>query len=85
MAVAEQSVLQQTLWCLLLNLPFKLILILDLFYFTVYIYFQTGRIYCVREDHSGVEKGEAKEAVNTVVTINPVDSSQNILVYIFLA
>lgn len=37
------------------------------------------RIYCVREDHSKVEAGEAKEAQNTVVTINPVDGSQTVL------
>ena len=37
-------------------------------------------MYCVREDHSKVQSGEAKEAKNTVVTINPADGSQNVLV-----
>ena len=41
--------------------------------------FQTGRIYCVREDHSG-----KKEAVNTVVTIDPKDGSQNVLVVLYI-
>lgn len=40
---------------------------------------KTGRIFCVREDHSGVEKGETKEAVNTVVSINVGTGDQNVL------
>ena len=34
----------------------------------------------MREDHSKVEKGEAKEAQNTVVTVSPKDGSQAVLV-----
>jgi len=40
---------------------------------------KTGRIYCVREDHGLVEKKEAKEAVNTVVTVNPADGTEVVL------
>ena len=34
----------------------------------------------MREDHSLVEKGEGKEAVNTIVCINPDTQEQQILV-----
>ncbi|XP_052768576.1 uncharacterized peptidase YuxL-like isoform X2 [Mya arenaria] len=40
---------------------------------------KTGRIYCVREDHSSGVKGQKKEAVNTVVTINPDTGDQVVL------
>ncbi|KAL4238231.1 Esterase lipase thioesterase active site [Mactra antiquata] len=40
---------------------------------------KNGLIYCIREDHSLVEKGEAKEPVNTVVVINPNTGEQKIL------
>ncbi|KAK3093720.1 hypothetical protein FSP39_019244 [Pinctada imbricata] len=38
-----------------------------------------GLIYCIREDHSLVEKKEAKEPKNTVVCINPNTQEQNVL------
>ncbi|XP_002736640.1 uncharacterized protein LOC100367529 [Saccoglossus kowalevskii] len=38
-----------------------------------------NRIVCVREDHSGIETGQTKEAVNTIVMINPETKEQIIL------
>ncbi|KAK3595972.1 hypothetical protein CHS0354_032487 [Potamilus streckersoni] len=40
---------------------------------------KTGRIYCVREDHSLVEKGQDKEPQNTIVSVNPVNGSMTVL------
>ncbi|KAH3853802.1 hypothetical protein DPMN_096337 [Dreissena polymorpha] len=40
---------------------------------------KTGRIYCIREDHSGVKSGVTKEAVNTVVSLNPENGKQTIM------
>lgn len=40
---------------------------------------KTGKIYCIREDHSLVEKKEAKEPQNTVVSIDPVTQKQTVL------
>ncbi|KAK7504783.1 hypothetical protein BaRGS_00003811, partial [Batillaria attramentaria] len=42
---------------------------------------QTGCIYCVREDHEVVERGEAKECVNTLVAINPQTKEQTLLAF----
>ena len=41
---------------------------------------QLKRIYCVREDHSKVQKSEAKEPRNEVVVINPQTQQQAVLV-----
>jgi hypothetical protein len=38
------------------------------------------KIICVREDHGVVESGEAKEAKNTIVAIDPETQEQFILV-----
>ena len=38
------------------------------------------KIICVREDHGVVESGEAKEAKNTIVSIDPETQEQFILV-----
>ncbi|XP_061173138.1 uncharacterized protein LOC133182344 [Saccostrea echinata] len=40
---------------------------------------KTGKIYCIREDHSLVEKKEAKEPQNTVVAIDPKTQKQTVL------
>ena len=39
------------------------------------------KIICVREDHGVIEAGEAKEAKNTIVSIDPETQEQFILVY----
>ncbi|XP_070579119.1 dipeptidyl peptidase family member 6-like [Ptychodera flava] len=38
-----------------------------------------NRILCVREDHSGIETGKTKEAVNTVIMIMPDTKEQKVL------
>ncbi|KAL5009062.1 hypothetical protein ScPMuIL_014643 [Solemya velum] len=38
-----------------------------------------GKIYCVREDHVGVETGQTKEAVNTIVAVDVASGDQNVL------
>lgn len=39
-----------------------------------------NKIICVREDHGVVERGEEKEAKNTIVCIDPVTQEQSVLV-----
>ena len=39
-----------------------------------------GFIVCVREDHEAFESGDAKEAQNTIVSINPETQEQFVLV-----
>ena len=45
----------------------------------VHILFQTGLIYCVRENHEVKDAG-AKEPENELVAINPVTQEQTVLV-----
>ena len=39
-----------------------------------------GFIVCVREDHEALERGDAHEAENTIVSINPETQEQFVLV-----
>lgn len=39
-----------------------------------------GKIFCVREDHGVVERKEKKEAENTIISINPDNQEQSVLV-----